>query len=196
MLVLEELLSGAGGLIFDCDGTLINSATLYSKAWAMGFATSGKLMSHQWYNSRHGLSEHGLMDDFERDHQVTLQRNQVVSVMRRTYLDNMASDLHELRAISQIAKRFKGKIPIAVASGGSREIVTKSLEALDLKGLFDAVVTFDDVGVAKPQPDIFIEAARRLSLEPEDCLVFEDSPQGIQAARRAGMPVVDVAHIL
>lgn len=136
------------------------------------------------------------MDDFERDHQVTLQRNQVVSVMRRTYLDNMASDLHELRAISQIAKRFKGKIPIAVASGGSREIVTKSLEALDLKGLFDAVVTFDDVGVAKPQPDIFIEAARRLSLEPGDCLVFEDSPQGIQAARRAGMPVVDVAHIL
>ncbi|MFJ2689158.1 HAD family hydrolase [Pseudomonas sp. NPDC087336] len=68
-----------------------------------------------------------------------------------------------MRAISQIAKRFKGKIPIAVASGGSREIVTKSLEALDLKGLFDAVVTFDDVGVAKPQPDIFIEAARRLS---------------------------------
>lgn len=127
---------------------------------------------------------------------VTLLRSEVVSVMRRTYLENMSRELLELCAITQIAGRFKGKIPIAVASRGSREIVTKSLEVLGLKGLFDAVVTFDDVGVAKPQPDIFIEAARRLSLEPEDCLVFEDSPQGIQAAKRAGMSVIDVTHIL
>jgi HAD superfamily hydrolase (TIGR01509 family) len=67
---------------------------------------------------------------------------------------------------------------------------------LGLHDLFDGVVTFDDVGIAKPRPELFLQAARCLALPPPQCLVFEDSPQGIEAGRRAGMTVVDVAQLL
>jgi len=69
---------------------------------------------------------------------------------------------------------------MAVASGGSREIGTQSLEALGLKALFDVIVTFDDVLKAKPEPDLLLHAAKALSLSHHRCLVFEDSPQGLK----------------
>ncbi|WP_458369708.1 HAD family hydrolase [Pseudomonas fluorescens] len=97
--------------------------------------------------------------------------------------------------MTQIVRRFSGKLPMAVASGGSREIVTTSLNALGLTKMFNSIVTFDDVGVAKPEPDLFLDAATHLRIAPEHCLVFEDSPQGIEDARRADMPIWDVAHL-
>jgi HAD superfamily hydrolase (TIGR01509 family) len=192
---LEEMLTQADGLIFDCDGTLVNSLPVYSIAWSAGFALSGVVMSIDWYKARNGLSEHVLMDHFERDHQVVLNRKEVIDTMRQHYLDHLVANLKEITAVTQIVRRFAGQLPMAVASGGSREIVSRSLDALGITTLFDAVITFDDVGVAKPEPDLFLKAAYRLGIAPACCLAFEDSPQGIEAARRAGMPVLDVAHL-
>jgi beta-phosphoglucomutase-like phosphatase (HAD superfamily) len=82
---------------------------------------------------------------------------------------------------------------MAVASGGTREIVKATLLATNLLALFDAVVTIEDVqGRGKPAPDIFLEAARRLRVSPNECTVFEDSDEGIEAARLAGMTATDV----
>lgn len=84
---------------------------------------------------------------------------------------------------------------MAVASGGSKEIVKASLQVLGLTPLFDTIVTFDDVGEAKPKPDLFLEAAKRLNIPNELCLVFEDSVQGIEAASRANMPCCDIRKL-
>ncbi|MFK3817740.1 HAD family hydrolase [Pseudomonas sp. NPDC089407] len=192
---LEEALLQAKALIFDCDGTLVNSFPVYSRAWAAGFALSGVSMSAHWYESRNGLSEHVLMDDFERDHGVILDRDKVVATMRNHYHENLDAFLAEITVISDIARRFSGRLPMAVASGGPREIVTRSLYALGLTPLFQTIVTFDDVLKAKPAPDLFLRAAVELGVEPRQCLVFEDSPQGIQAAHAAGMPVIDVVSV-
>lgn len=192
MTPLEEMLSDAKGLIFDCDGTLVDSGAAYSKAWAVGFAVSRVEMSPTWYASRNGLSEHVLMDHFESEHGVVLCRDHVISTMRHHYLQVLKTHLQEVAAVTAIARRFSGRMPTAVASGGSKEIVEASLHALRLFDLFNTVVTFDDVGVAKPGPDLFLEAARRLNISNESCLVFEDSPQGIEAARRANMPFCDI----
>lgn len=82
---------------------------------------------------------------------------------------------------------------MAVASGGTREIVKATLLATNLLALFDTVVTIEDVqGRGKPAPDIFLEAARRLRVSPGECTVFEDSDEGIKAARLAGMTATDV----
>lgn len=196
MPTLEEMLSQAKGLIFDCDGTLVDSFPVYSRAWTAGFALSGATMSVDWYEKRNGLSEHVLMDDFERDHGVILDRDSVIRTMRTQCLELMGEHLKEIEVVTSIARRFKGHLPLAVASGGSRAIVTASLSALGIAALFDTVVTFDDVGMAKPAPDLFLEAAQRMAVAPGHCLVFEDSAQGLEAALHARMPVIDVATLI
>ena len=85
---------------------------------------------------------------------------------------------------------------MAVASGGPGAVVRPSLAAVGLLAVFDTVVTIEDVGRPKPAPDLFVEAAARLGVRTQDCLVLEDSPQGLQAARAAGMTAVDVREML
>lgn len=189
---LETLLQAADGLIFDCDGTLVDSLPAYASAWRAAFAESGKVMDTAWHTARCGLCETQLMTHFEHTHQVTLDRPRVVATMRRHYLANLSQQVCEITQVTAIARRFAGVKPMAVASSGSREIVLNSLAALGLTALFDAIVTLDDVGEAKPAPAIHLHAARQLRLRPAHCLVFEDSEQGLEAARRGGMPVVDV----
>lgn len=191
---IDVLVAKADALIFDCDGTLIETAPIYARAWASGFGLSGKAMSADWYKARAGLSEYVLMDDFEARHGAVLDREATLAQMRETFLKELAS-LREITVVAEIARRNHGERPMAVASGGPAAIVEPSLKAAGLASIFDTVVTFDDVGRAKPEPDLFLEAARRLGVAPERCLVFEDSLQGIEAAKRAGMDVVDVAEL-
>jgi HAD superfamily hydrolase (TIGR01509 family) len=81
---------------------------------------------------------------------------------------------------------------MAVASGGIRSVVIDQLLKIELHSLFDAIVAAEDTARHKPEPDVFLEAARRLQVTPTRCLVFEDTDIGITAARRAGMGYCDV----
>ena len=188
---MDDPLDGRRAIIFDCDGTLIDSAPIYARAWAAGFAATGEEMARDWYLHRNGLSEHVLMNQFEEAFGVTLDRAAIVATMRRAFLEAIA-DLREIQAIAEIARLASGRMPIAVASGGPRAIVQPSLRQTGLARLFRTVVTFDDVGIAKPAPDLFLEAARRMGVAPAECLVLEDSKTGIDAALAAGMGCVDV----
>jgi beta-phosphoglucomutase-like phosphatase (HAD superfamily) len=186
-----ELPAGTQALIFDCDGTLVDTLPIYAGAWAHGFQPSGQAMRRDWYLDRSGHSEHTLMDLFDADHGVTVDREQVISLMRQRFLMDIGA-VQEITAIAGIARLHQGTLPMAVASGGSREIVSACLQSTGLNVLFETVVTIDDVSRPKPAPDLFLEAARRLKIEPSRCVVFEDSPQGLEAANRAGMIAIDV----
>jgi HAD superfamily hydrolase (TIGR01509 family) len=103
--------------------------------------------------------------------------------------------LHEVKPIEPvvaIARRWHGIKPLAVASGGFRRNVEMTLEAIGILSLFDAIVCVEDYARGKPFPDPFLEAARRLDVPATDCLVFEDSPLGLDAADAAGMQWVFV----
>lgn len=184
-----------GALIFDCDGTLVDTPPIYARAWAQGLALSGIAMEADWYMARAGMSAYLLMDAFEAEHGVMLARDEVLTVMRRVFAESI-DQLREIQAIADIARRYHRRLPMAVASGGSAEIVAATLRATNLLPFFDTVVALDDVKQAKPAPDLFLEAARRLGVAPGQCLVFEDSREGLEAARRAGMPAVDVVEVL
>jgi HAD superfamily hydrolase (TIGR01509 family) len=186
------MLDNIHGLIFDCDGTLVDSAPLYAKAWgAAGFAEAGGVMGGDWYHARNGLSEHVLMQSFEDASGLTLDRSATIATMREAFLAKLTV-LREIAAVADIARAAKGVMPLAVASGGPRAIVEPSLMHTGLADLFCTIVTLDDVGVPKPQPNLFLEAARRLGLEPALCLVLEDSIIGFKAAEAAGMRWIDV----
>lgn len=178
-------------LIFDCDGTLITSARVYAKAWAEGFGLSGRQMDASWYMANHGLSECGLIGAFERLHGITVDQDAVVARMRAGFIERL-SEVYENPPIARIARSLANTVPMAVASGGPRAIVEASLVATGLRHLFPHVVTYDDVGRAKPDPALFLEAARRLGVQPENCIAFEDSAVGIAAARDANMTVIDI----
>jgi beta-phosphoglucomutase-like phosphatase (HAD superfamily) len=182
-------------IIFDCDGTLVDTRPVYARAWATGFRSSGRDMAPGWYLARAGMSEYVLMDAFEAEQGVTLKRDEVVGLMREGSLKGL-TELREIKAFTAIVRENRGRLPMAVASGGSKAIVSATLQATGLLELFDVVVTIDDVGCAKPAPDLFLEAARRLGVPPKECLVFEDSREGLEAAYRARMKAVDVATIL
>lgn len=97
-----------------------------------------------------------------------------------------------LEMVASIARNHKGRIPMAIGSGGQRISVDLTLKAIEMDGFFDAVVSCDDVSKFKPHPETFLEAARIIGVKAEDCVVFEDGDPGIKAAQAAGMQVVDV----
>ena len=100
--------------------------------------------------------------------------------------------IEPIHSVIEIVRREKGRRKLAVASGAWRNIVQKSLAAVGLHGMFDAIVAAGDVKHGKPAPELFLKAAECLNLRPEDCLVYEDSGLGIAAAIAAGMQVIDV----
>ncbi|MDR9803209.1 HAD family hydrolase [Rhizobium hidalgonense] len=194
MIDILSLENDFEAVIFDCDGTLVHTPPIYADAWSAGFSLSGKAMNQAWYLLRAGMSEGVLMDAFEREFDIVLDRKCVIAAMRSHFLQNVHK-VREVRAVAATARRLSGLLPMAVASGGSREIVTATLQATGLRTYFDHIVTIDDVVNPKPAPDLFLQAAALLGRGPAQCVVFEDSEQGLESARRAGMSAIDVNRI-
>ncbi|HEX7652258.1 MAG TPA: HAD-IA family hydrolase, partial [Verrucomicrobiae bacterium] len=111
-----------------------------------------------------------------------------------TYLP-MLPQVEPIHAVVDIAKANYGKIPMAVASGGTQKIICDVLDHLKIRHLFQAVVTSEMVKNQKPAPDIFLEAARRIGVEPQYCRGYEDTDLGMQAIISAGMDAVDVRKL-
>jgi HAD superfamily hydrolase (TIGR01509 family) len=99
-----------------------------------------------------------------------------------------------IEAVIDIARKYHGKVPLAVASSGNREHVMASLRECGILHLFDAVVTCEDITNPKPAPDIFLLAAERIGCDPTKCRGFEDADLGMQALWAAGMQAIDVRH--
>jgi HAD superfamily hydrolase (TIGR01509 family) len=97
-----------------------------------------------------------------------------------------------IEPVVRVVRQSRGRLPIAVATGAIRPVLDQILAHIGLAGAFDAEVTSEEVPHHKPAPDIFLEAAKRLRIDPAGCLVYEDTDPGIEAARRAGMAYVDV----
>jgi len=103
-----------------------------------------------------------------------------------------AGALRPVEAVVDIARRFRGQLAMAVATGSTAASASASLRAIGVLEWFDAVISSHDVGRPKPAPDVFLCAAERIAVAPNECVVFEDGEAGLQAARAAGMRVVDI----
>jgi len=179
-------------IIFDCDGTLVDSTRLYFRAWNTLFNKYGAEMPWTWFVVHLGCSWPQILGAYQKECGIVLDPSTALEQFNHAYRNAMDT-LSEIEIVGEVARRHFGKVPMAVASGGTREIVEATLMATNLLGLFDAVVTIEDVqGRGKPAPDMFLEAARRLRVPPRECTVFEDSDEGIEAARLAGMTATDV----
>jgi HAD superfamily hydrolase (TIGR01509 family) len=104
-------------------------------------------------------------------------------------------DVRPVDKVVAIAAQARGRLPMAVASGGPRRVVELTLRQIGVLDWFGAVVGAEDTARHKPEPDVFLEAARRLGVAPAICTVYEDTDLGLEAARRAGMRGVDIRRL-
>lgn len=185
----------ARALVFDCDGTLADTMPLHRLAWE-------ELLDRRQFSVPSGLSARlagmatgEIVELLNRELGVDLEPARVAAEIEQTFLAHL-EEIQPILPVVEIVRAWRERLPLGVGSGNQRGLVLATLERISLTGAFSAVVTPEDVVHGKPEPDTFLEVARRLGVEPARCQVFEDGELGLEAARRAGMMVTDVRPYL
>jgi beta-phosphoglucomutase-like phosphatase (HAD superfamily) len=175
----------AQALIFDCDGTLVDSMGLHRIAWTQILGRYDFSISDAWWNEWAPLpvapmvravipdaSDELVADLAEEGHHGFLER---------------IDYLKPIEPVVAVARLHSGRIPMAVVSGGYHEPVHRSLRATGLHQLFDPIITAQDVVASKPAPDGYLKALDMLRVSPDSCVVYEDTEAGMAAAAAAGI---------
>ncbi len=177
--------------LFDCDGTIVDSMPLHYVAWRKALGEWSCEFSEELFYAWGGKPIPEIISRLNEMHGLTMPVETVTLRKEKLFLDS----LDQLKPIPEVLEHIEaqhGCIPFAVVSGGSRHAVMRSLSALQLLDKFETIVGAEDYTRSKPAPDAFLVAAERLGVEPGDCLVFEDTAMGLQAAAAAGMAAVRV----
>ena len=182
-------------VIFDLDGTLIDSEPNYFLADRELLRRRGLAFTHADHRRYVGIGSLAMMHDLVRRHRLAVAPALLAEEKNAIYLEIAE---HATPLYPQM-KRFldhllAARIPVAVASGSAPEVIRRLVPAVGLDGLFSHLVSSEEVAAGKPAPDVFLEAARRLGVPPENCLVVEDSAPGVEAARRAFMRCLAVPY--
>ena len=183
------------GLVFDCDGTLADTMPLHWRAWSLITQRHNLHFPEDRFYSLGGVPSRDILKMLAEEQGRSLDHIAVAHEKEEAYMPLMAQ-VEPIHVVVEIARANHGKIPMAVASGGTQKIICQVLEHLKIRHLFDAVVTSEMVVNQKPAPDIFIEAARRIGVDPKFCRGYEDTDLGMTAIRSAGMDAVDVRTLI
>lgn len=190
-----HLPADARGLIFDCDGTLVDSMPAHNLAWRKALQQFGVSFEESFFMSLRGLKDAEIVEKYNNRRGLTLSPSEVVH-HKKIFFRARLSEIKPITPVVDLVHLFHGRLPMAVVSGNVRELVDEELELAGIGRLFSIILTADDPYPAKPHPQIFLEAARRMQVPPQACVVFEDGDSGIKAARAAGMMIVDVREYL
>ena len=182
------------GLIFDCDGTLADTMPLHWRVWQSVAKQHNFLLSEERFYALGGVPSRDILKILADEQGVALDHLVIAQEKEAAYL-SLIDQVEPINAIVGVARENHGKIPMAVASGGTRSIIDRVLNRLGIDHLFTAIVTSEDVVNQKPAPDIFLEAARQLGVPPQFCRAYEDTELGLRAIRSAGMEAVDVREL-
>jgi beta-phosphoglucomutase-like phosphatase (HAD superfamily) len=182
------------GIIFDCDGTLADTMPLHWRAWQVITARHRLHLPEDRFYALGGVPSRDILKMLSQEQGIAIDHLAVAREKEAEYLPLIAQ-VEPINTVVGVARTNYGKIPLAVASGGTRKVIEQVLEHLGIRHLFNAIVTSEDVVNQKPAPDIFLEAARRIGVPPQRCRAYEDTDLGMQAIRAAGMEAVDVRKL-
>ncbi|MDR2576500.1 MAG: HAD family phosphatase [Puniceicoccales bacterium] len=200
-MLKQFLKSPHRAFIFDCDGTIGDTMGLYFQAWNRALKDVGAPAQLEWgaFCNNGGRDFAASVREYNDVNGCNIDPRVLEELMEGYY----GTFLPHVRPIKQVMELIlaEKKRPMAVASSGLRVNVAYILKHLQLEKRMQAVVTREDViidGVAyvKPKPHLFLEAAKRLNISPKECMVFDDSPLGIEAAHAAGMECFQISHEL
>jgi len=184
---------GIRGLIFDCDGTVADTMPLHYLAWEVLAQRHQFTFPKDRFYALGGVPSRDILRTLKAEQSLALDPLVVAREKEDEYL-KMLHRITPIDAILDIARAHYGRLPLAIASGGTRRVITTVLEHLQIRHLFDAVVTNEDIQNQKPAPDIFLRAAELLKIAPQACCVIEDSKAGVAAGVAAGMQVIAITN--
>jgi beta-phosphoglucomutase-like phosphatase (HAD superfamily) len=180
--------------IFDLDGTLADTMPAHFVAWTSVAGRYGLNFPEARFYALGGVPTAKIAALLVAEAGLPLDPTQVALEKEQAYYDGLGpgGGVRPIAPVLALARRHRAEGPMAVGSGSVRRLVMRTLEALEIADWFGAIVTAEDTSRHKPEPDVFLEAARRLGADPSVCTVYEDTDIGLEAARRAGMTPIDI----
>jgi HAD superfamily hydrolase (TIGR01509 family) len=192
LIDIDSIVKPGEALIFDCDGTLADTMPGHHEAWQQTLALLGASFPVEQFYALAGVPTPMIARQIAAENGLTIDPDQLARRKEQAYLDSMPAVLPIEKVVAVARAGRARQIPMAVASGSHRALVERTLRQIEIWDWFPVVVASEDTTRHKPEPDVFLEAARRLGVAPAKCLVYEDADLGIEAARRAGMRFIDV----
>lgn len=187
-----EFFADYDGLIFDMDGTVIDTMPSHKKAWDKVGETLGYPLNGEMIYQLGGAPVKVIAEQMMKKAAMPMELFDEVIQLKRQYGIELIMQHSTLLPAAQVVKKFAGQKPLALGTGSHRNVTNSLLDKFDLHAYFDAVVTAEDVAKHKPEPDTFLRCAELIKVNPQRCVVFEDADLGVQAGLAAGMDVFDV----
>ena len=188
-----DIQPGTKGLIFDLDGTLADTMPYHFEGWRKACLKYGAHIDTAFLRKHTGSPGWIVADEILKN------CNLNGSVTREQIMNEKLHEFFKIQHLAKpigpvvdIVKKYHGKLPMAVGTGGHREAVERTLELTGLRKYFDIIVTANDVDYFKPHPETVLRCAELMNVDPAHIEVFEDGEQGLEAARIAGMIPRDV----
>jgi HAD superfamily hydrolase (TIGR01509 family) len=178
-------------LLFDCDGTLADTMPAHYRAWLEVTEPHGIEFDEDRFYSLGGRPTRDIVATLAAEAGLAIDVDHAAGVKERSFLAQLDRIL-PIDPVVDVVRRSRGRVPMAVVTGGYQDVCRRILARVGIADCFDTIVASEDTTRHKPDPEPFLEAARRLGARPERCVVWEDSGLGIEAARRAGMHWIDV----
>ena len=176
----------AKALIFDLDGTLADTMPVHFLAYKHILIEYGIVFTPELFAKLAGIPAVGTIEKLNEWFGTKMNAEEVGHFKEREY-EKIMHKMKPIVPVVELAKRYHGKLPMAVGTGGYKRLAWKTMDILGLDKYFNILVSTEDVSRPKPFPDTFLKCAELLGVEPAICEVFEDAQLGIQAAGAAGM---------
>ncbi len=192
---MENLQENYDGLVFDMDGTLADTMPTHFIAWTRSMAEHGIDFPEERFYALGGVPAVKIINMLAQEQGKTIDAHVVAAAKEALFLD-LLEEVQPILPVKAIAEFHRERIPMAVATGSEKWVAEKILKGLDIYDWFGAVVGADCVENPKPAPDAYLRAAELIEVDPRRCHAFEDTKLGMEAARRAGMTVIDIHTLL
>jgi beta-phosphoglucomutase family hydrolase len=173
-------------LIFDLDGTLADTMSLHFMAYKNLLEQYGIAFTPVLFRTLAGIPAVGTIERLNEMFGTTMNPEETAQKKEQEYEKRM-DRIQPIKPVVDVVKKYHGKLPMAVGTGGSKRLAWKSLKITGLDKYFEILVASEDVTHPKPHPETFLKCAEYMGVEPSFCHVFEDGDPGMQAARSAGM---------
>ncbi len=191
--MIKELLNGKKAILFDLDGTLVDSMWMWGQIDIEFLGRFGYECPEDLQKTIEGMSFSETAVYFKERFDLPMTLDEIKECWIDMSIEKYRHEVPLKDGALEFLKYCKANgIKTAIATSNGREIVDALIDSLQIGSFLQEIITACEVNAGKPEPDIYLEAARRLSVPASDCLVFEDIPAGILAGKRAGMTVIAV----
>ncbi len=188
-----DILPGVKGLIFDLDGTLADTMPYHFESWKKASIKYGADIDNKFLRKHTGSPGWMIAEKIIKDNGLEgkITTDQIINEKLVEFC-NLQHLIKPIEPVANIVRKYYGRLPMSVGTGGHREAVERTLEITGLRKYFEIIVTANDVNSFKPHPETFLRCAELMGVDPEFIEVFEDGDLGLEAARTAGMKYADV----